>query len=34
MLSDEFELSDGSYWMSDIQYYIEYILKKTWNITH
>ena len=34
MLSDESELCDGPYWISDIQYYIEYVLKKTWNITH
>ena len=26
--SDEFELSDGSYLISDIQDYFEYILKK------
>ena len=26
--NDEFELSDGSYYVSDIQYYFEYILKK------
>ena len=27
---DEFELPDGSYSISDIQDYFEYILKKTW----
>ena len=26
--NDEFELSDGSYFISDIQHYFEYILKK------
>ena len=28
--SDKFELPDGSYSVSDIQDYFEYILKKTW----
>ena len=28
--NDEFELPDGSYSISDIQDYFEYILKKTW----
>ena len=28
--SDEFELPDGFYSISDIQDYFEYILKKTW----
>ena len=28
--NDEFELPDGSYSVSDIQNYFEYILKKTW----
>ena len=28
--NDEFELPDGSYSVSDIQDYFEYILKKTW----
>ena len=28
--NDKFELSDGSYSVSDIQDYFEYILKKTW----
>ena len=27
--NDEFEIPEGSYLMSDIQYYFEYILKKT-----
>ena len=27
-MDDEFELSDGSYSVSDIQDYIEYIIKK------
>ena len=27
-LNDEFDLSDGSYSVSDIQYYFEYIIKK------
>ena len=29
--NDEFELPDGSYFVSDIQDDIEYIKKKTWN---
>ena len=29
-LYDQFELPDGSYSLSDIQDYFEYILKKTW----
>ena len=29
--NEEFELPDGSYSISDIQYYFEYILKKTTN---
>ena len=29
--NEEFELPDGSYSISDIQYYFEYILKKTIN---
>ena len=29
MWSEEFELPDGSYSISDIQYYFEYILKNT-----
>ena len=28
--NDKFELPDGSYSISDIQDYFEYILKKTW----
>ena len=28
--NEEFELPDGSYSISDIQDYFEYILKKTW----
>ena len=28
--NDEFELPDRSYSVSDIQYYFEYVLKKTW----
>ena len=28
--NDEFELPDGSYSISDIQDYFEYIKKKTW----
>ena len=28
--NDKFELPDGSYSLSDIQDYFEYILKKTW----
>ena len=32
--NDEFELPDGSNSVSDIQDYIEYIMKKTRNITH
>ena len=28
--NEEFELSDGSYSISDIPDYFEYILKKTW----
>ena len=28
--NDEFKLPDGSYLISDIQDYFEYILKKTW----
>ena len=28
--NDKFELPDGSYSVSDIQVYFEYILKKTW----
>ena len=27
--NEEFELADGSYSVSDIQYYFEYIIKKT-----
>ena len=30
--NDEFELPDGSYFVSDIQDYFKYILKKTWRI--
>ena len=29
--NEEFELPDGSYSVSDIQDYFEYILKKTWD---
>ena len=28
--NEDFELTDGSYSISDIQDYFEYILKKTW----
>ena len=31
--NDEFELPDGSYSASDIQYYIEYIIKKHETLT-
>ena len=31
--NDEFELPDGSYFVSDIQDYIKYI-KKTWNFNN
>ena len=29
--NEEFELPDGSYSVSDIQDYFEYVLKKTWD---
>ena len=31
--NDEFELTDGSYSISDIQDYFEYVLKKNWEKT-
>ena len=33
MWNDEFELPDGSYFVSDIQDYIEYIIKKYETLT-
>ena len=33
-LNDEFELPDGYFSVSDIQDYMEYIIKKTWSINN